>query len=489
MRTSRSTIGLLWPGVGLVGSCAVAIAATKVLAHRPTPWWWSVPLPGGHLAAVHVFWAGVIALAAAWLAIVVRLRAEPPARSRDVLVVAIAWALPIALGPVLFSLDMYSYLAQGTLLVHGLNPYRAAPAALAGFHDQQLLGTVSTSWRHTTTPYGPLFTGLAATAAWLSGGHVMLGIMLLRLVELAGLALVAAALPRLARSLGADPPLALWLALASPLTLLYLVGGGHNEAVMAGLLVAGVSLACERRPLAAIAVCSLAGAVKLPAIAAVAMIAACWLRDRPEHRLRALVASVAVCGAVLLAAGLLTGVGGSWLSGGILHTPESVRMALTPATALGVTLAHLLHHVHVTADARTLELTLTGLVFRLVVLVALWFCLRVRYATLVRYLSGVLLLAAIGGPAAWPWYLAWGALLVAADPAVQRSRWLPIVLVACAFFVMPGGQVATPLPQASRMLAVYLLACAIAVAASMRRLTPRDPPRPLGLASIAEARR
>jgi hypothetical protein len=489
MRSLRSTIGVLWPAVGFAGSCAIAIAATKVLEHRPTPWWWSVPLPGGHLAAVHVFWAGVIALASAWVAIAARLRAGVRARPRDVLLVAFAWALPIALGPVLFSLDAYSYLAQGTLLVHGLNPYRVAPAALAHSHDQRLLDAVSTSWRHTTTPYGPLFTGLAAAASWLSAGHLMLGIMLIRLIEVAGLVLVAVWLPRLARALGADPRLALWLALASPLALLYLVGGAHNEALMAGLLVAGVTLACERRPLPAIAVCSLAAAVKLPAILAVAMITACWLRDQPEHRLRALTSGLAVCGGVLLACGLIAGVGGSWVSGGIFNTPESVRMALTPATALGVTLAHALHHMRISVNARNLELTLTGLSFRLVALVALWLCVRVRYTTLVRYLGAVLLLAAVAGPAAWPWYLAWGALLLAATPGGQRSTWLLIALLACAFFVMPGGQVATPLPQAPRMLAVYLLAGAIAVAVSIRGWRPRGPSRRPRLASVAEAHR
>jgi alpha-1,6-mannosyltransferase len=489
MRAFRRSVGLLWPLVGLAGSAATAMAATKVLVHRPLPWWWSVPLPGGHLAAVHVFWGGVIALAAAWLAILRRLSAAP-ARPRDVLALALAWALPIALGPALFSLDMYSYLAQGTLLAHGLNPYHTAPVALARLHDQQLLSAVSTHWRQTAAPYGPLFVAFAAGAARLSGGNLMAGIMLLRAVELAGLALVAVFLPRLARALGADASLALWLGLASPLTLLYLVGGGHNEALMAGLLVAGVTLAVERRPLAAITLCSLAAAVKLPALAAVAMIAACWLRERQTHRLQALAASLAVCVSVMLAVGLLAGVGTSWASLGLFTPTEAVRVALTPATAIGVTLARLLHAVGVPTDARSLELTCAAISVRLVALVAVMLCLRVRHARLVRYLGLLLLLAAIGGPVAWPWYLAWGAIVLAADPAIQRSRWLPIVLLASAFFVMPGGQVATPLPQSPRMLVVYLLAGTIALAATVIARGARPPAPPaLRLTSIAEARR
>jgi alpha-1,6-mannosyltransferase len=488
MHRVRTPVGVLWPAVGLAGSTVTALAATKVLVHRPTPWWWSVPLPGDHHAAVVLFWAGVVTLGSAWLAVVGRLARRPGSSPRAVLVVAIAWALPIALGPVLFSLDMYSYLAQGTLLAHGLNPYRVAPTALLLAHDRQLLNAVSTSWRHTATPYGPLFTALAAGVASLSRGHVMVGIMLLRVIELGGLALVTVFLPRLARTLRADPALALWLAIASPLTLLYLIGGGHNEALMVGLLVAGVALACERRPLAAIALCSLAAAIKLPALAAVAMIAACWVREREHQRVHALAAAVGVCCSVLFVSGLLAGVGTSWISARLLHTPEQIRMALTPATALGVTLAHEFHRVGVPVDSRTLERTCVKLALGLVGLIALGLCLRVRYAQLVRFLGALLLLAAVGGPVAWPWYLAWGAVVLAADPAIQRSQWFPVALLACVFFVMPGGQVATPLPQAPRMLAVYLLAGAIAVAASMRR-SASGPSPPLRLAPIAEARR
>src|SRR5579863_8640652 len=131
MRAFRSPLGLVWPCLGLLASCAVSVSATKLLAQRPIPWWWRVALPGGHEFTLVVFWAGVGLLSVAWLALFRRIRSST-IRPRHVLALAAVWAVPLALGPALFSLDMYSYFAQGTLLHDGVNPYHSAPALLHG---------------------------------------------------------------------------------------------------------------------------------------------------------------------------------------------------------------------------------------------------------------------------------------------------------------------------------------------------------------------
>jgi alpha-1,6-mannosyltransferase len=475
MRAFRSRVGFLWPCVGLAGALAVAAGATKLLRDRPVHWWWQLPLPGGHLAAAHVFWAGVIVLCAAWLRVGARIGEDGGPRRGDIIAIASLWALPLALGPALFSLDMYSYLAQGSLLHHGVNPYHTGPIALTRWHLGALLATVSPSWRHTTTPYGPLFTALASAIAAISGSHLTLGVTLMRIPELAGLALAAVYVPRLARELGADPVRALWLTVASPLSLLYLVGGGHNDALMAGLVVAGVTLALQRRPLAAIAVCSLAATVKLPALAAVGLIGICWLRAEPE-RWRSIVAQgAALCGGLLALVGVLTGVGVGWISGSMFSTPQSVRIAITPATTLGAAVANLLYGTTAGHAAKAVENGSVDLAVAVVGVLCIWACLRVSYERLAVYAGGLLVAAALLGPAAWPWYLIWGIVLLAAVPAAQRSRWLPVALVAGAFPVMPGGQVATPLPEAPGMLLIYALVALAAILYARRRLA-RLPP-------------
>jgi len=107
--------------------------------------------------------------------------------------------------------------------------------------------------------------------------------MLFRMaIELGGAVLLAIFVPRLARSLGADPRTALWLAVLSPLVLLQLIGAGHNDALMAGLMVAGVAFAVQGRPALGVALCAVAATVKLPAALAALFIAVVWARSMPD---------------------------------------------------------------------------------------------------------------------------------------------------------------------------------------------------------------
>ena len=148
---------------------------------------------------------------------------------------------------------MYSYLAQGTILHLGLDPYHVAPIVLGRLGHAQVLRAVSPFWRHTTAPYGPLFLGLVSVIAGITGSHLVAGILLVRLLEVVGVGLLAVFVPRLATSFGADPCRATWLAVISPLVLVELIAAGHNDALMAGLMVAGVALARQRHPLVGVA--------------------------------------------------------------------------------------------------------------------------------------------------------------------------------------------------------------------------------------------
>ena len=55
--------------------------------------------------------------------------------------------------------------------------------------------------------------------------------------------LIAYCIPKLARAYGRDPGSAFVLAVLNPLTLLALIGGVHNDAIMVGLLLAGITAA------------------------------------------------------------------------------------------------------------------------------------------------------------------------------------------------------------------------------------------------------
>jgi hypothetical protein len=275
--------------------------------------------------------------------------------------------------------------------------------------------------------------------------------------------LLAIFVPRLARALGADPARASWLAVISPLVLLELIAAGHNDALMVGLLVAGVTLAVERRPLAGITLCALAATVKLPAAAGIVFIALAWWRaePRPHQAVRIAALTTAVVLATFLAVGLVTGVGLGWISDGLLSTPGKVRLAITPSTAIGYSGASLLHALGVGVASKALESAVGAVALALTGLLAVMLGVRVRYENLVWYLGLLLLVSVIGGPAAWPWYLCWGIALLAACPGPQRWRWLALVVVASSFLVRADGQLVLPRQTAPIVLGVYLAAALI----------------------------
>ncbi|MDQ6807727.1 MAG: polyprenol phosphomannose-dependent alpha 1,6 mannosyltransferase MptB, partial [Actinomycetota bacterium] len=245
-----------WAGLGLAGSLAMTAAGPAVSGGGSISWWFTLYLPSGHSADFALFYAGVAALCIAWLGLGRRLGRAPGMTPSQLALIGALWCVPLVVGPALFSHDVYSYMAQGEILHLGLNPYHHGPAILAQYGQGHLLSTVSPFWRTTTSPYGPLFLGLASVITVAVGSHLILGVVLMRLLELAGVALLALFVPRLARALGTDRARATWLAVISPLVLLELIAAGHNDALMIGLLVAGVTLAMERRPLLGIAACA-----------------------------------------------------------------------------------------------------------------------------------------------------------------------------------------------------------------------------------------
>jgi hypothetical protein len=445
-----------WAGLGLAGSLAVALAGPH-LAGGPVRWWYH-PAIGGEVA---IFYAGIVGMSIAWLG-VGRLGLTP----RRGWAIGAIWCAPLLLTAPLFSQDAYSYLAQGTLVHLGLDPYRDVPNLLVGQGQAHVVNAVDPFWRHTVAPYGPLFLWIVS---WFAGSSLVVGVLLIRALELVGLVLLAVFVPRLARALGADPGRATWLVLLSPLVLLGLVAAAHNDLLMIGLLVAGVTLAAERRTLPAIALCALAATIKLPAAAAIPFILAA------EADRRTWIRGALIAAGVVVAVSLVSGLGFGWLSSGVFSTPQKVRLAITPATALGWTVAQI-----VPVGARGLESALGVIAFAGAVLFALALLWRTRRSNMVRYLAFALVAVAVCGPAAWPWYLTWGLVLLAACPGVQSARPLVATMVVTAFVVKADGVLAFPLHTAPVFVALYVAIAAVAA----RRPRAVGAPR---LRRIAEA--
>lgn len=476
---ARSRVNLapfLWGALGFAGSVVLTLAGTHLLGAGAVKWWFSPKLVSGHTATGLVFYAGVAALVMAWLGLGLEVRRPAPPSVRTLVAIGALWSLPLALGAPLFSRDVYSYIAQGTLLHLGHNPYHVAPVALAHLGQRHTLDAVSRIWRHTTAPYGPLFLTIVGWFVGATGGNLVVSAILVRLLEIVGVALLALSLPRLARLAGGDPRRAVWLVVLSPLVLLQLVSPAHNDILMVGLMVVGVTVALERRPLLGIAICALAATVKVPAAAAAVFIAVVWVREMPDtrDRVRSLALAALVFAVVIGVVSAATGVGLSWISSSVFSTPNKVHLAITPATIAGYTAAMLLRDVGVAVGDGTLAHLFTRIVFAFTGVFALWLLYRVRRDTLVKYLGIVLVVVAVGGPAAWPWYLCWGLALLAACPKGPLWVGIPAVLLAGALVVKPTGILALSIGAAPYVFIVYVLIAVIAVVYVRRRT--RIPP-------------
>jgi alpha-1,6-mannosyltransferase len=336
---------------------------------------------------------------------------------RDSYVTLALWVAPLLVAPALFSRDVYSYLAQGLMLDAGLDVYRSGPAALGGVVAAQV-------------PVAHAVTAIVDV-------HLIAGVLAMRLVAVAGLALLAASIPVLARATGLAETNALWLAALNPLVLIHLVGGAHNDALMVGLLAAGLAAAVRHRPVLATLLVVAAALVKAPAALGLCAVAAIWATQLPGRR--PAVRAVSVVGAVAVAATVaitrIAGTGYGWI--GALSTPVSPGN-WSPTGLLGRWTADLLTHNDVGAALAVQLWRWAGILATLIVAALVW-TYRQRLGPL--YGLGLVLLAlVIFGPALRPWYVIWGLvpLAVAAhQPRVRRA--LALLCAALLPMVLPDG--------------------------------------------------
>jgi len=131
-------------------------------------------------------------------------------------------------------------------------------SALAAPHDAVM---PYVRWRYATTPYGPLFTIATYPLAWLG---VPAALWTLKLAVGAASLGCVALVARIARQLRRPVVPAVLLAGLNPVALAYGVGGGHNDFLAVALMLAGITLALDRRDGAGGAGLVLAAALKLP---------------------------------------------------------------------------------------------------------------------------------------------------------------------------------------------------------------------------------
>lgn len=387
----------------------------------------------------------------------------------------IAWTFPILLSAPMFTQDIYSYLANGKIIRLGLDPYSAGPIDLLGTNDV-LARSVPFIWAHSPSPYGPVGLGFATAISWITQDAIVWGVVAHRCVSIAGVILAAWGLHHLALRCKVTPQAAFWLGILNPITILHLVGGIHNEAIMLGCIMAGFELGLRASDriafgrtrssiwfaLLAGLLMSCAGMVKVTGFIGLGFIGmafarALHARGWPHWRSIA-TAALGYLAVLVMSIGLvtaLTGIPTGWITG--QGGAVSIRSWMSVTTAIGVIagwwgmLLDLGDHTEaILKVTRAAGLAVAGA-----------FMLRMLLAT---YRGTI---AAIGGlgvatfilviffPVVHPWYMLWAIIPLSAWANRVLFRWgVTVYCAVVSFFVLPRG---LSLPPAT-VLTIYVFA-------------------------------
>jgi hypothetical protein len=431
--------------------------------------------------ALALGYTGLALLVVAWLFLGRRLGTPDGPGRRSLLATLALWSAPLCLAPPMFSRDVYSYGAVGWMVHDGASPYFWGPGAIP---DNPYLADVPGVWSHTPTPYGPAFLQLARWVVDLSGDRTVPTVLGMRLIALIGLVLLVRYVPRLAAHCGVPADRALWLAVLNPLVLFHFVSGAHNDALLMGLVVAGLVLVLDHRELLGVLLVSLALLVKAPAALALVFIVPFWAqRMTGRWRLiRAAVGAAVVSGAVIALVSWATGLGYGWINA--LNTPGTVRNWLSGTTLMGELVGVTAHYFGLGEDQFVMDKAIA--VFRgagglaALVIVLLLLARMDRRGFIASLGLGFVAVVALS-PVVQPWYLLWGFILIAAGTPNLRTRTaVTMASAALAVVVMPkGGTV-----DVSAIIQAVLCAAVVAGSAVLFELLPGRTAAASGLAPI-----
>jgi hypothetical protein len=405
---------------------ALYLAQTRV--HRG-------PGGGGYHAALALYLAATLGLFAlyGWLLWLCRSGVPRPVRLVVLGLPVLYSVLWLVTAPV-FSSDVFSYIAHGYARV-GLdaNPYAVPSSVVAASPIGAELAPYGWQPVFPPTPYGPLVTYLEIAVVRLAGADVRVAMLLFKLAAVAA-SLGTAALIRwvLGQVRPADRDLGTVAYLWNPAVLVEVAGEGHNDALMAFLVVLALGLTLRRRAALAVAVMLGAALTKyLPLLLVPLQLGYWWRAPGEVRRLPGRVVAGAGAG-LAVAVGLFAPFwrGGATFAG----LRESGRAGHTGSTqTLAVEVLS-----RVTGEPAALRAVSTAAAAALVLL-AVVLAVRVPDGDALLRRCAVVMVAAlvVAGPAYWPWYVI---LPVALLALVPRGGWL-VALVALSL----GSRLVAPL--------------------------------------------
>ncbi|MEU8524990.1 MULTISPECIES: polyprenol phosphomannose-dependent alpha 1,6 mannosyltransferase MptB [Streptomyces] len=427
---ASSVSGCRW--LGAAGSLGVAVGglAAGTLPVRE-PWGlWVARGSGLTVAAAILAYLGLTLLVAAWWRYGVLLARGVEDVVRDRVGVTLAfWVAPLVLAPPLYSADVYSYIAQGAMVLEGHDVYGAGPSVL-GPDDlgADAADSVGGHWTDTPAPYGPVFLVLAQAVVKLTGGEIVPAVLGMRLIALGAVLLIVWAVRGLGGGSGA-----LWLGVLNPLVLIHVVGGLHNDGLMVGLMLGGVLLAVRGRWVLGSVLVGLAMMIKSPAAVALLFMGVVVARRRgaPWVVGPGLVATAVAAGATVVA-----GTGFGWVR--TQGVAAAIHTALSVTSDVGLGLGLL-----VTGEAEPVKgvVQKLGLLAAVVIIAVLaWRAWKGRIEPVLGLGLSLVVLVALS-PMVQPWYLLWGTVVVAAAGAwrTRVGQVLVVLSAALVYETQPSG--------------------------------------------------
>lgn len=344
--------------------------------------------------------------------------------ARAVLMTIAALYALVLLAPPMLSTDIFSYGAYGRMgTLYGSNPYLHGPAAIPLDPVYPFIGA---KWVTTPSAYGPVFTAFSYVLAPLSvAASVVAYKGFAALASLATVAIVWNA----ARWRGVNPVKAAALVGLNPLTVIYGVGGGHNDLLMLAAMTAGIYAILQHRDRAGGGLLSLATGIKLTGFVMLPFAIAGGAIRRTGRR--DIVIGAAVVAALVAAAGFAV------FGTGPLHLPATIHTSQSEGDW------HSIPGFITTLVGLGTVGRITGILLAIGCVGVICWLVRRVWRREVDWIDGAgwaTVAMLVTASSLLPWYMAW--LMPLAALASDRRLWrMSIVLTGCVQLIELVGYI------------------------------------------------
>lgn len=312
------------------------------------------------------------------------------------------WSIPMLIALPIMSRDVFAYIGQGRLVDAGQDPYVDGISSLNNWFQ---LGA-DTMWAQDGTPYGPLFLTIEYIVVNIVGGSTDAAVLAFRAIAVIGVLLCLRYVPKLAELHSVSGAKATWMTVANPLFLVNFVASAHNDALMTGLSVWAVYLACKRHGFWAIVVLAASIGVKPITLVLLPFIGLLWAGPEAKWPRRFLYwfYSGSIFLVLMTLVGWLNGYWFGWLSVLLNYTGTGVSV-VAPLGMLPIALQGIFGSFGMETDWVLSVIKNGGRLLGVGLAIVLMF--RGKYSHLVQRMGIAYAAIVVLSPVIQPWYLLW----------------------------------------------------------------------------------